>query len=336
VDQVTSGAQVISGNMSGSPLPTRPLGRTGIHVGAVGFGGAAVGNVYSAVDDRTAAAAVHAAWELGVRYFDTAPHYGLGLSERRLGAALADYPRDEYVLSTKVGRLLVPHPNPTGSDLPLGGFDVPDTLARRWDFSAAGVRRSIAESLERLGLDRIDIALVHDPDDQMDRALAEAVPALAELPEVGAVGAGMNHVAPLRRFVEESDVDVVMVAGRWTLVDRSAAPLLEACRRRGVSALAAAPFNSGLLTAPWPADGGYFDYGPAPEPVLRLARRMATACAEGGVTLPQAAMQFPLRHPAVASVVVGIRTPEQARADVGWASDPVPEPVWAALSRELA
>ncbi len=296
--------------------------------GPVGFGGAAIGNLYSAVDDETAAAAVHGAWEAGIRYFDTAPHYGLGLSERRLGAALARYPRDEFVVSTKVGRLLEPHPHPTARD---PDFDVPGTLTRRWDFSAEGVRRSVAESLQRLGMDRIDIALVHDPDDHMDRALAEAVPALAAMPEVGAVGVGMNHVEPLLRFVDESAVDAVMVAGRWTLADRSAAPLLEACTRRGVWVLAAAPFNSGLLAAPWPADGAFFDYGPAPAPVLARARRLAAACERGGATLPQAAMQFPLRHRAVASVVVGIRTAEQARTDVGWATDPVPGPVWTEL-----
>ena len=297
-------------------------------LGPVGFGGAPIGNLYPAVDDAAAAAAVHAAWEAGIRYFDTAPHYGLGLSERRLGAALAHYPRDAFVVSPKVGRRLVPHPQPPDRD---AEFDVPGTLTRRWDLSADGVRRSIAESLERLGMDRVDIALVHDPDDHMEQALAEAVPALAALPEVGAVGVGMNHVEPLRRFVEEAAVDAVMVAGRWTLADRSAAPLLEACTRRGVAVLAAAPFNSGLLAAPWPADDAFFDYAPAPAPVLARARRMAAACERGGVSLPQAAMQFPLRHEAVASVVVGIRTAEQARVDVAWATDPVPGPVWTEL-----
>ncbi|WP_296370825.1 MULTISPECIES: aldo/keto reductase [unclassified Pseudonocardia] len=297
-------------------------------LGPVGFGGAAIGNLYSAVDDDTAAAAVHGAWEAGIRYFDTAPHYGLGLSERRLGAALARYPRDGFVVSTKVGRLLVPHPHPTDRD---PEFDVPGVLTRRWDFSADGVRRSVAESLERLGMDRIDIALVHDPDDHMEQALAEAVPALAAMPEVGVVGVGMNVVEPLLRFVEESTVDAVMVAGRWTLADRSAAPLLEACSRRGVSVLAAAPFNSGLLAAAWPADDAFFDYAPAPAPVLARARRMAAACERGGASLPQAAMQFPLRHEAVASVVVGIRTAGQALVDVAWAADPVPGPVWTEL-----
>ena len=225
------------------------LGRTSVEVTALGFGAAPIGNLHAAISDEDAAAAVQAAWDGGIRYYDTAPHYGLGLSERRLGAALTGRARDEFVVSTKVGRLLVDNPSPTGSDLRSGGFDVPDTLTRQRDYSADGVRRSIESSLARLGLDRIDIALIHDPEDFMDDALNGAVPTLIEMREqgvIGAVGAGMNFWPPLLRFVEESDVDVVMVAGRWTLADRSATPLLAACEQRGVSVLAAAPINSCL------------------------------------------------------------------------------------------
>ncbi|WP_447008455.1 aldo/keto reductase [Saccharothrix isguenensis] len=234
-------------------LPRRPLGTTGVTVTELGFGAAPIGNLYRARPDDVARAAVDAAWAEGVRYFDTAPHYGLGLSERRLGAALASRPRDDYVISTKVGQLLEPNPAPTGSDLPHGGFDVPDDLTRVRDYSADGVLRSIETSLERLGVDRIDIVLVHDPDDHVDQALAEAVPALAALREqgvVGAVGLGMNQWQASLRAVRETDVDVVMVAGRWTLVNRTARPLLDTCAECGVSVLAAAPFNSGLLARP--------------------------------------------------------------------------------------
>jgi D-threo-aldose 1-dehydrogenase len=317
----------------------REIGGTGVRVGPVGFGGAAIAGLYTLIDDATAAAAVDAAWEAGVRYFDTAPHYGLGLSERRLGAALRRYPRDEFVVSTKVGRLLEPNPHPTGSDRDAGGFEVPDDLVRRLDYTARGVRRSIADSLDRLGLDRIDIALVHDPDDHMDTALAEAVPALAELRDrgvVGAVGAGMNHVAPLQRFAAHPDVDVVMVAGRWTPVDRRAAPLLAACAATGVSVLAAAPFNSGLLTTDWPPDDAYFDYAPAPAPVLATARRIAALCREHTVPLPAVAVQFARRHPAVAAVVAGMRTAEQSQTVVRWATTPVPEELWSAVDAEVA
>ncbi|MGH3716170.1 MAG: aldo/keto reductase, partial [Micromonosporaceae bacterium] len=249
-------------------LARRPVGRTGLSVSTLGFGGASIGNLYRAVDDQTAAATVAAAWDAGIRYFDTAPHYGLGLSERRLGAALAAYPRSSYVVSTKVGRLLVPNPAPTGDDM-ANLFAVPDELTRVRDYSADGVRRSLEASLARLGLDRIDIVLVHDPDDHVDQTVAEAIPALVRLREegvVGAVGVGMNQWQAPCRIVEKCDVDAVMVAGRWTLLDRTAQPLLDLCAVRGVSVLAAAPFNSGLLARPEPSGAGHFDYAaPAPE-----------------------------------------------------------------------
>jgi D-threo-aldose 1-dehydrogenase len=316
-------------------MERRTLGRTKVEVTTLGFGAAPIGNLYTAVDDETAQAAVNAAWDGGVRYFDTAPHYGLGLSERRLGAALAGHSRDQFVVSTKVGRLLVPNPTPTGSDLEANGFVVGDGLARQRDYSADGVRRSIEASLMRLGLDRIDIALIHDPDEHMRAAIDEAVPALIALRDQGvvaAIGAGMNHADPLLRFVTETDMDVVMVAGRWTIIDRSADQLMDACLHRGISVFAAAPFNSGLLSRTWPADGAFFDYGPAPEDVLRLARALAAECQRWGVTLPHAAMQFPLQHPAVASVVAGIRTPAQAAGDVAWATSELPEAAWEAFA----
>ncbi len=315
-------------------MQRRKLGRTPVEVTELGFGGAPIGSLFTATSDEDAQAAVHAAWDGGVRYFDTAPHYGLGLSERRLGAALAGKPRAEYAVSTKVGRLLVDNPAPTGSDLAAGGFAVPDTSIRVRDYSADGVHRSIETSLTRLALDRIDIVLIHDPEDDMDDALHRAVPALTELREqgvIGAVGAGMNFWQPLLRFVTETDVDVVMVAGRWTLADRSAAPLLDACEARDVSVLAAAPFNSGLLSRPWPPDGAHFDYGPAPDDVLARARALASVCERHGVQLPHAAMQFPLRRPAVASVVAGMRTRTHARTDIAWATESLPDDLWADL-----
>ncbi len=173
----------------------RPVGPRGLPLPRLGLGTAPLGNLYRAVEDGTARAVLDTAWDLGVRHFDTAPHYGLGLAERRLGAALASRPRDEVVVSTKVGRLLRPNPHPTGSDM-AHVFDVPDDLHRVRDYSADGVRRSLEESLERLGLDRVDVVYVHDPDDHLDQAIAEAVPALAALRDegvVGAVGAGMNQ-----------------------------------------------------------------------------------------------------------------------------------------------
>ncbi len=310
------------------------LGRTGIRVSRLGLGGSGLGNLYTAVDDRTATETVDAAWTAGVRYFDTAPHYGLGLSEARLGAALAGRPRAEFVLSTKVGRLLEPNPNPRGSDLDDGGFAVPDTLRRRYDYSSDGVRRSLDASLRRLGLDRIDIAYVHDPEGHLDQTIAEALPALVELRDqgvLGAVGAGMNLVEPLRRIVRACDVDVVMIANRWTLLDRSAAPLLDDCAERGIGVAIAAPFNGGLLAQPWPKPDSPFEYAPAAPCLVERARRLATAGRRVGVTLPRAAIQFPLLHPAVATVVVGAQGPEQMAQSARWLRDRVPTRAWTPL-----
>jgi D-threo-aldose 1-dehydrogenase len=297
---------------------------------ALGLGGAPLGNLFTAIDDDRARATVDAAWEAGLRLFDTAPHYGLGLSERRLGAALADRPREEYLLSTKVGRLLVPHDAPRGSDLEAGGFDVPDTLTRQRDYSRDGVLRSLEESLTRLGLDRVDIVLVHDAEDHLDQALREALPALCELRDqgvVGAVGAGMNLVEPLERFAGEG-ADVVMVAGRWTLLDRSAAGLLDRCAERGVAVLVAGPFNSGILAQPTPPAAGTFDYAPASGDLLRRARAMADRCRELGTTLPAAALQFALRHPAVTHVVAGLRSPEEVAQAAARIGEPLPDGLW--------
>lgn len=310
------------------------IGATRVEVTELAFGGAPIGNLYSAVSEDSAHATVQAAWRGGVRYFDTAPHYGLGLSERRLGAALSAYPRSEYAVSTKVGRLLAANPVPTGSDLATGGFDVPDDLCRVRDYSRDGVLRSVEASLHRLGMDYLDIVYVHDPEDHMDAALDEALPTLAELRGqglIGAIGAAMNFVEPLRRIVAASDVNVVLVAGRWTLLDRSAAPLLADCAQRGVSVVAAAPFNSGLLARPWPADDGRFDYLPASAALLDWARALATACQRHAVSLPHAALRFPLRHGAVACVLAGMRTPEEAATDAGWATSPLPDGLWSEL-----
>lgn len=313
-------------------MRTRPL--RGLGVTELGFGGAALGNLYRETSETQARLAVDAAWDGGVRYYDTAPHYGLGLSERRLGAALAGRPRAAFVLSTKVGRLLEPNPAPTGSDLRAGGFAVPDSLLRRFDFSRDGVLRSLESSLGRLGVGRVDIVYVHDPDEHVDQAISEAIPALTELRDqgaIGAVGAGMNQWQALLRIVRETDVDVVMLAGRWTLLDRSGAALLAACAERGVGVVAAAPYNSGLLASDWPSAGSHFDYAQPPEQVLARARVLAGICQRHGSRLPAAALQFPARHPAVTSVVAGMRTAAEVRSALRWLAEPVPDAAWAEL-----
>jgi D-threo-aldose 1-dehydrogenase len=307
-----------------------------VPVSTLGFGGGPIGNLFTAVPDADAAAAVRAAWDGGVRYFDTAPHYGLGLSERRLGEVLRDRPRESYTVATKVGRLLAPTPQATGDDM-AELFAVPASHRRVWDFSRDGVLRSLSSSLGRLGLDRVDVLLMHDPDDHWEQAVGEAYPALAELRAagvVGAIGVGMNRSAMLTRFVRETDIDMVLVAGRYTLLEQPAlADLLPACERRGVWVVAAGVFNSGLLATATP--GATYNYAPVPPEVRERAGRIAAVCARHGVSLPAAALRFPLFHPAVASVLVGVRSAAEARQHVhALAAPPPPADLWAELRAE--
>ncbi len=322
--------------MTRSEQPDRPLGRTGHRVGPLAFGGAGIGNLYREVSDADAEAAVHTALAAGVRYFDTAPHYGLGLSERRLGAALAGQ-RDSVILSTKVGRLLVDEPS--GADRrDEAGFDVPATSRRVRDYSRDGVLRSLESSLERLRTDRIDVVFVHDPDEYYTEALEGALPALAELRSqgvIGGFGAGMNQWRMLAGFVEHADPDVIMLAGRYSLLDQSAlAELLPLCSARGVSVVAAGVFNSGILATDRPRPGAHYDYGPADAELVARANRIADVCQRHGCTLPQAAAQFPLAHPAVATVCLGARSADQMARNASLFERPVPDDVWRELVAE--
>jgi D-threo-aldose 1-dehydrogenase len=328
----------LPGRQGGDLLARVPLGRRGaVTVSRVGFGTAPLGGLFTAVADDTAAATLAAAWDAGVRYFDTAPHYGLGAAERRLGgfvSGLDPSARGETVLSTKVGRLLAPGVTEPGTDAFAGGAPV----VRRRDYTREGVYRSLADSLERSGLDAFDILLIHDPDDHWTESVEQAYPALARLRDEGAVraiGVGMNQTGMLTRFVAETDVDCVMVAGRYSLLDRDAArELLPLCERRGVGVLVAGVFNSGVLADPRP--GAHYDYAPAPEPMLRRARRMAERCAAHGVPLAAAALRFPLRHPAVTGIVVGARTPGEITEDLALAAAEIPATLWEELDGEAA
>lgn len=311
------------------------LGHSPVEVTELSFGAAAIGNLFTPVTDEAATAAVDAAWDAGVRYFDTAPHYGLGLSERRLGAALRDRPRAEYALSTKAGRLLVPYDQPAGDDL-ADGFAVPATHRRVWDFSADGVRRSIEDSLRRLGLDRVDIVYLHDPDDHAEQAFRQAYPALERLRAegtVGAIGAGMNQTAMLTRFLRDTDVDAVLCAGRHTLLDHQALDeLLPEAAARGRSVVIGGAFNSGLLADPRP--GATYDYAPAPGPLLDRALRIKAVAERHGVPLRAAALRYPLGHPAVASVLVGVRSAYEIQDAAAMLARPVPDALWDELRAE--
>jgi D-threo-aldose 1-dehydrogenase len=300
------------------------------------LGGAQLGNLYQAITDEQARATVDAAWELGIRYFDTAPHYGLGLSERRLGAALAGRSRSDYILSTKVGRRLEPFSREGQHD--DDGFDVPATHRRVWDFSRDGVLRSLEESLQRLGVDAVDIVYLHDPDEHRREVLADAYPALEELRGQGvvsAIGAGMNQTAMLADIARHTDMDVLMLAGRYTLLEQSALDdSLPLCERRGIGIVAAGVFNSGLLARRAPVDAAKYDYVDAPEALVLRARRIADICERHGTSLPAVALAFPLAHPVVVSVCVGARSPEQIARNVDLYRSDVPAAVWSELKEQ--
>jgi D-threo-aldose 1-dehydrogenase len=306
----------------------------------LGLGAAQLGNLYHAISDDDAAGVVDEAWAGGIRYFDTSPHYGMGLSERRLGRLLSRYPRDEYVLSTKVGRLIVPNPSglPDGAEI----FDVPATTQRVWDFSRDGILRSVQASLERLGLDRIDILYLHDIDVYLRtpgarwRDIADAaVPALAELRDEGVIaafGAGINDAGLHARLIRESDVDVLLVAGRFTLLEQGALEeLLPLALERSVAIVAAAVFNSGLLATNRPASNATYEYEAAPPELVARANRLADVCESFDVDLPAAALQYPLQHPAVRSVVAGAHSADQVRQNIHRFRAPIPDELWTAL-----
>ena len=262
------------------------------------------------------------AWELGVRYFDTAPRYGAGLAEQRLGTALHGRPRDAFAVSTKVGRLLRPGESAWGGAPPLVDY---------FDFSYDAALRSLEESLDRLGLDRVDIAYVHDPDDHFDEALAGSFRALRRLRDegaVGAIGVGANQPEVLCRFAREADPDCFLVAGRYTVLDRAAAAeLLPLCEAQEIAVIAGGVFNSGVV-----AGGDTFDYETASPEVVARVELLRETCSRHGVPLTAAAVQFPLRHPAVATVLVGCRTPEEVSEDARLMELQVPAALW----RELA
>jgi D-threo-aldose 1-dehydrogenase len=315
-------------------LPTRP--HRGLDFTVLGAGCAQLGNLYRAMSDEEAEATIRAAWDSGIRYFDTAPHYGLGLSERRLGRALAAYPRDEYILSTKVGRVLVPSPETAGQRDLADGFDVPADTRRVYDLSRDGVLRSIEDSLDRLGVDRIDIAYMHDPDDHWEAASTTGAATLSELRDEGVIrgfGAGMNQGEMLADLIEQTDVDVVMCAGRFTLLEQDHAErMLRLAGERNVAVVAAAVYNSGLLSREHVPDDAHFDYAEAPGDILARARDIERICRDHGASLPAAAVQFPLRHPQVVSVVAGMRGADQARETVTRLSAPLPDELWRALA----
>jgi D-threo-aldose 1-dehydrogenase len=311
----------------------------------LGFGGAPLGNLFRAVAEDEAIALVRHARVSGIRYFDTAPHYGNGLSEIRIGKALGGVSRDQYILSSKVGRLLVPD---RAAPREQNGYVDVLPYRQRWDYSRSGALRSIDESLERLGVSRLDIVYIHDIDRDTHGAayaqryaevLTGALPALTELRDAGTIagfGLGVNDWRVCVDVLSRADLDIVLLAGRYTLLDQSALPeLLPLCERRDVAVVIGGPYNSGILaTGAHPADGTvpYFNYAPAPADLVARVAAIERVCAQYDVPLRAAALQFPLAHPAVASVIPGARTTAEFDQNLALATRAVPPGFWQALA----
>lgn len=311
----------------------RRIAATEVHVTALGFGAAQIGNLDRAVTDEEAAATLAAAAHAGIGYVDTAPYYGHGLSETRVGTYLPA----ALTLSTKVGRVLDPVPD--GEPVPFHGFVETPRVHPVFDFSAAGIRRSLDESAERLRGRRIAIAFVHDMgalvqgDDHprsFRQVLDEALPVLVAAKaagQIGAIGVGVNEVQVCFELLAwGAPLDAILLAGRYTLLEQRSLPLLDLCAARNISVIAAAPFNSGAL-----AGGDTYNYAAIPEKVAAKVSALAAACDRHAVPLPAAALRFPLAHPAVASVLVGLRSPEQVRAAASWFAADIPGALWTDL-----
>ena len=298
----------------------------------LGLGTAPLAGLFEAVPENQALAVIERSWEAGIRLYDTAPLYGHGLAEIRVGRVLRKKPRQEFTLASKVGRLLRADAPPE----PGQSYRGTPPVNPIFDFSYDGVMRSVEESLERLGLDRIDILHIHDPDNHFREALAGAYKALDQLRRdgvIGAVSAGMNQAEMLTRFAREANFDCFLLAGRYTLLDQVALKeLLPVCLARGVAIIAGGVYNSGILANPKP--GAHYDYVVAPAALIERAQRIGAVCARHGVPLKAAAIQFPLGHPAVTCVVVGCRSVAQLDESIAMFELDIPPAMWDELKQE--
>lgn len=329
--------------MTLSTLPARPLGRSGIAVSALGFGGAPLGDLYARLGEATAIATVEAALAAGVNLVDTSPLYGHGLSEHRIGAALRRSGRKDVVISTKVGRVADPFAGRGDGSGYLGGL--PHGL--RFDYSYDGAMRSLEQSALRLGVDRLDIVLIHDVDvwthgaDRIEQRFAEAMDgayrALADLRAagtVGAIGVGVNEAAMCERFARAGDFDAMLLAGRYSLLEQPAlASFMPLAQAKGIGLMLGGVFNSGIL-ATGPVAGAKYNYRAAPPEILARVAAIEAVCARHGAPLRRAALQFPLGHPAVASLVMGAVGPEEVADQLAELSTPVPAALWTELTAE--
>ena len=300
--------------------------RTGVEVSRLSLGTAALGGLYTSVSDADCTDTVLTAIDNGINFIDTAPHYGKGTSEVRIGKALAGRDRSTFVISTKIGRLLVP----STTDIDDFFMDADNTVERKFDFSASGVRQSLEGSLERLGLDSVEILFIHDPDENADEAILEAYPELDRMRSEGiikAIGVGMNQCETPTRVIKETDIDMVLIAGRYSLLDQKALEgLLPAALERNVDIIAAGVFNSGILANP--VKGATYDYVPASDELLAKAVRIREVLDGHKVSLTSAALQFPLRHPAVKSVLVGCRSAAEVSTNIAAFDKTIENKVW--------
>ncbi|QDL91650.1 aldo/keto reductase [Paroceanicella profunda] len=314
-------------------MDTRSIGRTAVKVTELSFGCAGIGNLYRAIPDADALAVLETAWEAGIRYFDTAPHYGRGLSETRLGAFLAGRPRADWVVSTKVGRVLSPAAGPIAE---ADGFVSPLPNDVRYDYSGDGIEESLAQSCDRLGTGVIDIVYVHDIGaythgaanaGHMEAFLGSGYARLVRLKEqgrIGAFGLGVNETQVCLDVMDHGPIDAILLAGRLTLLDRSAeAELVGRCRAAGTSLVLGGIFNSGIL-ATGPVPGATYDYGPAPREVLERVAALQAEAERHGLPLAAAALHFALRHPAAASVLIGTAKPSSLKRNLAALDLPVP------------
>lgn len=327
-------------------LPRRRLGRSRFEVTSIGMGCAPLGELFVRIDDATARAALQAAWDGGIRYFDTAPEYGFGLSEHRVGDFLRHRPRNEFLLSTKVGRLLHAPRDVTRYKKVFwtGGLD----FDYRFDYGYDAIMRSVQDSFQRLGMNRMDALLIHDldvythksqaqVDAHMTALLTGGWRALADLRAagwIGAIGAGLNDAGMMLRFLEATDLDFFLLAQRYTLLEHDTLEVeLPRCVEKGVGLVIGAVFNSGI-TATGAVPGAYYNYAPATPEIMQRVSRIEAVCARHGVPLPAAALQFPLGHPAVAAVIPGALSPAQVAANIANVQHPIPPAFWKELKAE--